>query len=109
MKGIYRRLCTMGADMECNSLSDILLTMIDTQTTLELEEKFKAEMPAYDNRTDNGRAIAYGKKTKAKQHRTPDGEAQRQQRIKFSADDVPDLPECKENEPDDFRPIGYEW
>lgn len=109
MKGIYRRLRTMGAEMQCNTLSDILLTMIDAQTTLELEEKFKAEMPCYDNRTDNGKAIAYGKKTKAKQHRTVDGEAQRQQRIKFSADDVPDLPECKEKEPDDFRPLGYEW
>ena len=109
MKGIYRRLRTMGAEMKCNSLSDILLTMIDTQTTLELEEKFKAEMPCYDNRSDNGKAIAYGKKTKAKQHRTVDGEAQRQQRIRFSAEDVPELPECKDNEPDDFRPLGYEW
>ena len=29
MSGIYRRLRVMGADMECNNLSDILLTMLD--------------------------------------------------------------------------------
>ena len=86
MHGIYRRLRLMGAKMECQNLSDVLLTMIDAQTILDLDEGFRAELPGMGDYADNGKAIAYGKKTKAKQHRTPDSYAQ-DQRIKFDDDD----------------------
>ena len=82
MRGIYRRLRLMGAKMECNNLSDVLLTMIDAQTILDLDEGLRAELPGMGDYADNRRQIAYGKKTKAKQHRTPDSVAQ-DQRIKF--------------------------
>ena len=82
MPGVYRRLRLVGAELKCESLMDILLTMIDAQTILELEERFRAELPGMGEHATNGRPLAYGKKTKAKQHRTPDSLA-RDQRIKF--------------------------
>lgn len=82
MRGIYRRLRLMGAKMDCQSLSDVLLTMIDAQTILDLDEGFRAELPGMGDYNYNGKQVAYGKKTKAKQHRTPDSLAQ-DQRIKF--------------------------
>ena len=72
MHGIYRRLRLLGARMGCNHLSDVLLTMIDAQTIIELEEESKVEMKGealYDYR---GRPIKYGARTKGLQHRTPD-------------------------------------
>lgn len=81
MHGIYRRLRLLGAKMDCKNLSDVLLTMIDAQTVLEMEEESKVEMqgqPLYDYR---GRKIEYGVRTKAKQHRTPDSLAN-DQRVK---------------------------
>lgn len=86
MRGIYRRLRLMGAKMDCQNLSDVLLTMIDAQTILDLDEGFRAELPGMGDHADNGRPVAYGKKTKAKQHRTPDSLA-RDQRIIFDDDD----------------------
>ena len=86
MRGIYRRLRLMGAKMDCQNLSDVLLTMIDAQTILDLDEGFRAELPGMGDYNYNGKQVAYGKKTKAKQHRTPDSVAQ-DQRIKFDEDD----------------------
>lgn len=86
MHGIYRRLRLFGARMECNDLSDILLTLVDSETIALLDEEAKAEMKGealYDYR---GRRIEYGKKSKAKQYRTPDSMAQ-DQRIKFGDED----------------------
>lgn len=81
MHGIYRRLRLIGAEHDCKNLSDILLTMVDAQTILDMDEASKVEMKGealYDYR---GRPIKYGARTKAKQHRTPDSLA-RDQRIK---------------------------
>lgn len=86
MHGIYRRLRLMGARMDCKNLSDVLLTMIDEQTILDMDEESKVEMKGealYDYR---GRPIKYGARTKAKQHRTPDSFAT-DQRIKFDGAD----------------------
>lgn len=86
MHGIYRRIRLMGAKMNCKNLSDVLLTMIDAQTILEMEEESKVEMqgqPLYDGR---GRAIEYGQRTKSKHHRDPDSVAN-DLRIKFADDD----------------------
>ena len=93
MHGIFRRLRSLGAKMECHNLSDVLLTMIDAQTILELDEENRVEMKGegmYDHR---GRKIEYGKKTKTHGHRTPDSVAQ-DQRITF-----PDFDRDHPNEP----------
>lgn len=72
MSGIYKRLRLMGADMECNNLSDILLTMLDVQDLLNAEERDTSEGPQMGDIAPNGRAVAYGKRTKRKKHYTPD-------------------------------------
>jgi hypothetical protein len=82
MRGIYKRLRLMGAKMDCQNLTDVLLAMIDAQTMLDLDEGFRAELPGMGDYNYNGKQVAYGKKTKAKQHRTPDSVAQ-DQRIVF--------------------------
>lgn len=89
MHGIYRRLRLMGARKQCNSLSEVLLDMIDNEHDRISNEGFRAELPGMGEHTDNGRPVAYGKKTKAKQYRSPDSTS-RDQRFHF--DDVtPDI------------------
>ena len=87
MIGVYNRLRRMGARLQCEHLSDILLTMLDAQSIILTEEENHFEMkgePLYDYR---GRKIEYGQKSKAKHHRTPDSvDADRrikQQNIQF--------------------------
>ena len=72
MSGIYRRLRLMGAKMDCNNLSDVLLTMLDAQDILHLDEGFLSEMPQMGDVAPNGKPLAYGKRTKRKKHFTPD-------------------------------------
>jgi hypothetical protein len=100
MHGIYRRLRLMGGKMGCDSLSDVLLTMIDAQSIIELEEENRIQMQGEAQFSESGKRIEYGKRTKAKHHRTPDGEAMRQQRIVFTDEDATttDMP--------DERPYG---
>jgi len=86
MHGIYRRIRLLGAKMECNNLSDVLLTMIDAQTVLEMDEESKVEMKGQALYDVRGRAIQYGARTKAHGRRTPDSVAM-DQRIKFDDDD----------------------
>jgi len=100
MPGVYRRLRRMGAEMDCQSLMDVLLTMLDAQAIVNLDDANRMEGPQMGDRAENGKAYAYGKRTKAKHRRTPDGEARRQQRIQFTDEDATttDMP--------DERPYG---
>ena len=135
MHGIYRRLRLVGGMMKCNHLSDILLDMIERQGKDLREEDDRIQMQGEAQFTDSGKRIEYGKRTKAKHHRTPDGEAMRQQRIQFTDEDATttDMPDerpygekadeymknleeqAKADEADDmekemgFRPHGEEW
>jgi hypothetical protein len=72
MSGIYKRIRQMGADLECNNLSDVLLTMLDAQDILNAEERDAAEGPQMGDVAQNGKVLAYGKRTKRKKHYTPD-------------------------------------
>lgn len=116
MYGIYRRIRTVGRLMGKRDLSDILLTMLDVQATMEMEEESKVQMQGeamYDSR---GRRIEYGKRTKSHHHRTPDGEALRQLRLNFE-EVKPEQPDLKDWEgehkgrdmEDEFKPFGSEW
>jgi len=87
MHGIYRRLRDMGARMECNNLSDILLTMLDAQDLLNMEDDMKREGPQAGNYTENGKAYAYGKKTKSIHRQTIEKFDKLQQPIIFTDDD----------------------
>lgn len=82
MRGIYRRLRQMGRKIDCTNLSDVLLTMLDAQDLMNAAEADAMEGPQMGDIAPNGRHYAYGKKTKAKQKRTPDSVAA-DQRIKF--------------------------
>ena len=72
MHGIYKQLRLMGADLECNNLSDVLLTMLDMQDFINLSDANAAEGPQMGDIAPNGRAVAYGKRTKRKKHYSPD-------------------------------------
>ena len=72
MHGIYKQLRLMGAGLKCNNLSDVLLTMLDMQEFINLSDANAAEGPQIGDIAPNGRAVAYGKRTKRKKHFTPD-------------------------------------
>lgn len=126
MHGIYRRLRLVGGMMGCDHLSDILLDMIERQGKDLREEDDRIQMQGEAQFSESGRKIEYGKRTKAKHHRTPDGEAMRQQRIQFTDEDR-EAAEAEVNRDlneelshghaldDDmeaemgFKPFGQEW
>ena len=66
--GIYKKLLRM----DCESMMDTLLTMIDAQELLEAVEGDRAEGPQMGDIAPNGKSLAYGKRTKRKKHFTPD-------------------------------------
>lgn len=83
MPGIYRRVRLLGGQMDCNNLSDVLLTLIERQSNDEIDKQNQQEMQGPGNYTDYGKEYAYGKRTKAKHHKSVDM-YDRQQRISFS-------------------------
>ena len=114
MHGIYRRFRLLGARMGCNNLSDVLLTMIDAQTVMQLNGELQDELPQAGDRADNGKAYAYGKKTKSKHRRTVDSLANSQQRIQFTDEDREQAEAearrgSHDDKPADFQPFGVEW
>ena len=131
MHGIYRRLRLVGGMMKCNNLSDVLLDLIERQSKDLREEDDRIQMQGEAQFSERGKRIEYGKRTKAKHHRTPDGEAMRQQRIQFTDEDreIADMevkdwegehrqteePPANMSDHDDmekemgFRPHGEEW
>ena len=119
MRGIYRRLRLLGARMECNNLSDVLLTLIDSQTILDLAGDVQAEGPQMGDRADNGREYAYGKRTKQTKRRTPDTldlqqritftDADRQQADEEVARSSSDKTSGQPDDEPDWRPFGQEW
>lgn len=72
MRGIYKRLLRMGEKIDCKYISDTLLTMLDAQDFIEMTESDSHEGPQMGDIAPNGKAIAYGKRTKRKKHFTPD-------------------------------------
>jgi hypothetical protein len=72
MQGIYRRLRQMGKKLDCPNLTDVLLTMLDAQDFIDAVDGDAAEGPQMGDIAPNGKALAYGKRTKRKKHFTPD-------------------------------------
>ena len=119
MRGIYRRLRMLGARMECNNLSDVLLTLIDSQAILDLAGDVQDEGPQMGDRADNGHEYAYGKRTKQTKRRTPDTldlqqritftDADRQQADEEVARSSSDKTSDQPGDEPDWRPFGQEW
>lgn len=72
LPGVYKRLEKLYNAMEVDSLSELLLLMLDSQTTDWINEQDAIEMKGEAMYDARGRKIEYGKRTKQKQHRTPD-------------------------------------
>jgi len=70
--GIYKKLLVMEKQLGCESLMETLLVMIDAQEMIEALERDAAEGPQMGDIAPNGRALAYGKRTKRKKHYNPD-------------------------------------
>lgn len=68
---LYRQLRLLAVEMECNSIVELLQTMIDAQSIINLSDEFKREFEDAD-RAANGKPVAYGKRTRRKKHMTPD-------------------------------------
>lgn len=103
MPGVWRRLRLLAAEMQCTHLSDLLITMIERQRDINLEDADRAEMTGPGNYTDFGRVYEYGRKTKSVHHKTIKENEAKPQKIQFKPEDTPE-----EFEPD-FRPFGEEW
>ena len=84
MQGIYRRIRALGADMDCSHLSDILLTMIDRQMTIQQERSLEDELPQSGDIVNN-KLYTYGHRNRRVLKRTPDN-FERQQPINFDND-----------------------
>lgn len=87
MKGLYRELRQVGISLDSRSLRETLILLCDAQAIASLSDDLHSEGPQMGNFSDFGRAIEYGQRTRQKKRRTPDGEANRQQRIQFTDED----------------------
>lgn len=126
MAGLYRQLRQIGISLDSQSLRETLIILCDAQTIRQLDDDFQAELPGMGDRTDYGRPYQYGQRTKSHHRRTPDGEANRQQRIVFTDEDreIADMEvkgwegEHRQTDPQPpedmekkmgFKPFGQEW
>ena len=83
MKGLYKELRQIGANMESESIRETLTMLCDSALIDHLNAINDAEMPKMGDFSDFGKTIEYGNRTKRKPHRTPDSLANSQQRIVF--------------------------
>ena len=87
MKGLYLDLRDIGNSLGTKSIRETLTILCDSYRLAQMDDDMQDELPKLGNYSDFGRAIEYGQRTKQKKHRTPDGEAMRQQRIVFTDED----------------------
>lgn len=85
MPDLYMKLFRARIILGCERVSEVINILADAEIIMQLNGEFRQEFEDAA-RADNGRSVAYGAKTKGKQHRTPDGLAQ-DQRIKFDNED----------------------
>lgn len=85
MPELYMKLFRARIILECETVSEVINRLCDAEVIDQLDQSFRRDFEDAA-RADNGRAVAYGAKTKGKQHRTPDSVAM-DQRIKFDDDD----------------------
>lgn len=85
MPELYMKLFRARIILGCNRVSEVINMLADAEVIMHLNNEYRREFENAD-RAENNHAIAYGKKTKSFQHRTPDSLA-RDQRFKFNDDD----------------------
>jgi hypothetical protein len=67
----YMKLRRHMQDLECSSVFECLMEMVDAYTITRLEEEIP-QIFADNQRADNGKALAYGERTKRKKSYSPD-------------------------------------
>lgn len=110
----YIRLRRMNIAKGTKSELETVRTMLDEQEQIDIEASDREELPAMGDRAENSRPYVYGQRTRQTKRRTPDSEANRQQRIVFTDDDCETAEQevkrdSRDNEEPDFRPFGQEW
>ena len=83
MPELYMKLYRAKVVLECDSVSEVINRLADAEVIIRMNGEMRQEFEDAA-RMDNGRAVAYGQKTKGLQHRTPDSLAQDQ---RFNFDD----------------------
>lgn len=100
MPGIKKDIDEMGRRLHTHSLRETLTLMADAQLLQSLADADADELPQLGNYSDFGKVIEYRERAKALKRRTPDGEANRQQRIMFDDFDR-DLADMEVTQADD--------
>ena len=83
MPELYMKLFRARIILGCERVSEVINMLADAEVIMHLNGELRQEFEDAA-RMDNGRAVAYGQKTKGLQHRTPDSLAQDQ---RFNFDD----------------------
>lgn len=81
MPDLYMKLFRARILLGCETVSEVINMLADAEVIMHLNGELRQEFEDAA-RMDNGRAVAYGQKTKGLQHRTPDSLAQ-DQRFNF--------------------------
>jgi hypothetical protein len=81
MPELYMKLFRARIILGCERVSEVINMLADAEVIMHLNGELRQEFEDAA-RMDNGRAVAYGQKTKGLQHRTPDSLAQ-DQRFNF--------------------------
>ena len=81
---LERTIEVLAVDMDCKSISELLITLIDEQSRANIDRDNIEQMQGENDFTDYGKHIAYGKKTKSTHRRTLDIYDRQQQTIVFS-------------------------
>ena len=91
MPELYMKLFRARIILGCERVSEVINMLVDAEVIMHLNGELRQEFEDAA-RMDNGRAVAYGQKTKGLQHRTPDSVAQdqryQQMHIVFDDDDA---------------------
>lgn len=112
----YIRLRRMNIALGTQSELETVRTMLDAQEIANIDAADREELPTMGDRAENNRPYIYGQRTRQTKRRTPDGEANRQQRIVFTDEDR-QLADCEAGHDSGedmekemgFRPHGQEW
>ena len=81
MPELYMKLLRARIILECESVTEVLNTLVDADVICHLNDEYRREFEDA-GRMDNGAVYTYGNRSRGKQHRTPDSAAT-DQRFKF--------------------------
>lgn len=106
----YKRLRMIAAETGCHNMLDLIDTIIDAHTIIELDNQEIRKSFEDADRAENNKPLRYGERTRRKKHHAvEDMEREKQQTIHFSPEDVPDLPELHEDKQFDPDTDAIGW